>query len=233
MSRKRATLLRTLNDPRAEAVLARLHAAADRQTPALVRHYLPQLPRLLVGRGLRWHPRSDGFYADKYIPIEPAQGVFGYLTCRAVQARTVVEFGTSFGVSTIYLALAVRDNGGGRVVGTELLPAKAAKAREHLAEAGLAEFVEVREGDALDTLRDLAGPVDFLLNDGFPPVALGVLKLVAPRLRPGAVVLTDNVGMFKADYAAYTAWVRDPANGFRSGAIGLKGGTEYSVRVAD
>ncbi|MBX9627647.1 MAG: class I SAM-dependent methyltransferase [Gemmataceae bacterium] len=225
---RRANLLRVLNDPRAEAVLDRLHAAADRQTPSLVRHYLP----LLLGRGLRWNPAADRFYADKFIPVEPGQGAFCYLTCRALGARTVVEFGTSFGISTVYLALAVRDNGGGRVVGTELVPEKAARAREHLKEAGVAGFVEVREGDARETLRELPGPADFLLNDGFPPAALDVLKLVAPRLRPGAVVVTDNVGVFKADYAGYTAWVRDPANGFRSGPIGLKNGTEYSVRVA-
>jgi predicted O-methyltransferase YrrM len=157
--------------------------------------------------------------------------VFCYLLLRALGARQIIEFGTSYGISTIYLALAVRDNGGGRVVGTEMVASKAARAREHLREAGLSEFVEVRDGNALETLRDLEGPVDFLLNDGFPQYALEVLKLCAPKLRAGAVVFADNVGMFKGDHADYLAYVRDPRNGFCSGSLELKEVCELSVRV--
>jgi predicted O-methyltransferase YrrM len=148
-----------------------------------------------------------------------------------VQARRVVEFGTSFGVSTIWLAAAVRDNGGGSVIGTEMVPAKAESARAHLREAGLADHVDIRTGDALETLRDLDGPVDLMLNDGFPDAALDVLRLVAPQLRPGAVVITDNVGVTRGGYADYVAWVRDPANGFISVRVPYRGGTEVSVRV--
>ena len=221
--------LSALPDATAVAVLRRLHAEAAGQTRRLVRHYLRYLPRVFTGRPLPWGEMA-AFYDDKFIALEPAQGVFCYLTCRALRATRVVEFGTSFGVSTIYLALAVRDNGGGRVTGTELVPAKAARARAHLAEAGLSEFVEVREGDARETLREIEGPIDFLLNDGFPPAAEAVARLVAPQLRPGAVVLTDNVGTFRADLAGYLRYVRDPRNGFVSGRLPLKGGTEYSVR---
>lgn len=95
-------------------------------------------------------------------------------------------------MSTIYLALAVRDNRGGRVIGTEIVEPKAERARRNLDDAGLGDFVEIREGDALQTLRDVGGEIDFLLNDGFPPYALPVLKLLAPRLRAGAVVVADN-----------------------------------------
>ena len=79
------------------------------------------------------------------------------------------------------------------------------KAWDHLREVGLEEYVEIREGDALETLQDLEGPIDFMLNDGFPPYALPVLKLVAPHLRRGAAVVADNVGAFKADHAASAA----------------------------
>jgi predicted O-methyltransferase YrrM len=117
---------------------------------------------------------------DKFICLDPGQGVFCYLLARSLGAKRIVEFGTSFGVSTIYLALAVRENGGGKIIGTEIVPEKAARAREHLREAGLLDFVEIREGDARETLAELDGPVDMMLCDGFPPTMLPVLKLVAP-----------------------------------------------------
>lgn len=224
-------VLASIADPQVRTLLTRLHGEADGQTLGLVLALLPQLPKLLLGRKLRWE-RYESVLADKYIPLEPAQGMLCYLLARSLRARHIVEFGTSFGISTIYLALAARDNGGGRVIGTELVPAKAARAREHLREAGLADFVEIREGNALDTLRSLDAPVDFFLNDGFPRFALDVLKLVAPRLREGAMVLTDNVGLFRGDYAGYLSWVRDPANGFSSGVLALKEDAELSVRVA-
>jgi predicted O-methyltransferase YrrM len=224
-------VLASLADPRARTVLGRLHREADRQSLGLIRAGLPQLPRLLLGRGLRSQP-LEAALSDKYIPLEPAQGMLCYLLCRSLGARRVVEFGTSFGISTIYLALAVRDNGGGRVTGTELVPAKAAQARVHLAEAGLAEYVEIREGNALDTLRSLEGPVDFFLNDGFPRFALDVLRLVAPHLRAGAIVLADNVSLFRAEHEEYLAYVREPKHGFVSGVLALAEDAELSVRVA-
>ncbi|NNB85002.1 methyltransferase [Corallococcus sp. AB032C] len=222
--------LAVLPDERVRAVLRRLHGEAERQMPGVLLHLLPQLPRMLLGRPID-KPGTEHAFADKYLAIERAQGAFCYLTARALRARTVVEFGTSFGVSTLWLAAAVRDNGGGRVIGTELLPEKARRAQAHLEEAGLASFAEIRVGDATETLRaeDL-GEVDFMLNDGFPVRALDVLKLVAPALRPGAVVVTDNVGVFKADYRDYVTWVRDPRHGFASMTIPFRSGTEYSVR---
>jgi len=167
-----------------------------------------------------------------YLALDPANGVFCYLLARAMQARHIVEFGTSFGVSTIYLALAVRDNGGGLVVGTEMIPEKAERARLNLCDAGLDAFVDIREGDALETLRDIDGPVDFLLNDGFPRFTLPVLKLLAPQMRAGAAALCGNAAAFPADHADYLAWVRDPANGFRSMKLAMKLAGEFSVKVA-
>src|SRR5690606_29751052 len=103
--------------------------------------------------------------------------------CAARCARRVVEAGTSFGVSTLYLAAAVRDTvegraGEGIVIGTEHEPAKAAAARAHFAEAGLSEFVDLREGDLRETLRDPGGPVDFLLLDIWAPLARPALERV-------------------------------------------------------
>ena len=99
-------------------------------------------------------------------------------------SRTVVEFGMSFGISTIHLAAAVRDNGSGRVITTELDDRKVVRATAHLDEAGLLDCVNVRHGDAMETLRDLEGPVDLVFLDGWKLLYLPVLQLLEPKLRP-------------------------------------------------
>ncbi|NLU73398.1 methyltransferase [Streptomyces sp. HNM0575] len=220
-----------LLDPRAAGVLRRLHSANSRQLPRILLRLAPDLPALALGRPRRSSPTAAEGMDDAYLALGREQAAYCYAQARAVRARRVVEFGTSFGVSTIWLAAAVRDNGGGTVIGTEMVPAKAERARTHVREAGLADHVDIRTGNALETLRDLDGPVDLMLNDGFPDAALDVLRLVAPQLRPGAVVITDNVGMMRGDYADYLAWVRDPAHGFVSVRVPYKGGTEVSIRV--
>jgi len=221
-----------LDDPRVAAVLRRLHRQARRQTPSLLLHYLPKLPALLRRRPLNFNDAEiAGFYSDKFIALEPHQAAFCHLVARSIEARLVVEFGTSFGVSTIWLAAAVRANGGGTVVTTEL-GAIAQRARQHIAEAGLSDYVDIRVGDALHTMTDLPdGHVDMLLNDGFPTQAIDVVDLMKPKLRPGAVVITDNVGTFGANYRQFLAYVRDPGHGYASVTVPFKSGTEYSVRL--
>ncbi|MCG8561937.1 MAG: hypothetical protein MI824_19240, partial [Hyphomicrobiales bacterium] len=99
-------------------------------------------------------------------------------------------------------------------------------------EAGLSAFVEIREGDALETLRESDGPIDLLLNDGFPMLALDIVKLLAPRMRPGAGVITDNVRTFPGNYADYMTYMRSPESGFRTTLLPYKSGTGFSVRCA-
>jgi protein-L-isoaspartate O-methyltransferase len=120
----------------------------------------------------------------------------------------VLPIGTSMGISTIYLAAALRDNGGGHLIGSELEPAMVARARANLDAASLSDLVDIREGDALDTLKEVGGDVDLLLIDGAFSLYLPVLKLVEPRLKPGAVVLGENA--FEPEDLDY---LRNPANG--------------------
>ena len=70
------------------------------------------------------------------------------------------------------------------------------------------------EGDALATLKDLDGPVDFVLLDGWKELYLPVLELLEPRLSPGTLVVADNTSM--AELAPYLDYVREPANGYVS-----------------
>jgi predicted O-methyltransferase YrrM len=149
-----------------------------------------------------------------------------YMLARSTHARSIVEFGTSFGISTLHLAAALQDNGGGRLITTEFEPGKAARARENLTAAGLIDLVEIREGDALETLsRNLPETVDLLLLDGAKALYPEILSLVESRLRPGAFIVADN-----ADYSPdYLTYVRSAAKGYMSTPFG--GDVEVSVRV--
>jgi len=225
----------TLCDPRSDAVLVRLDEQAKRQSAEMRRYY--DAKRQATKRTTDPASKADmDFVRDKFVALDPEKCDLCYLLCRSLKARRVVEFGTSFGVSTIYLAAAVRDNvrdlgGEGVVVGTEIEASKAAVAAGNLAEAGLGAFVEIRVGDARETLKDAGGPVDFLLLDSWIPLVRPVIDVMAPQLRPGAVVVCDNVEMYEREYAAYTSFVRDPRNGFRSVLLSHQGGLEISVKL--
>jgi predicted O-methyltransferase YrrM len=164
-----------------------------------------------------------------YMPISARGGDLLYTLVRATRPATVVEFGTSYGVSTIYLAAGVTDNGSGHVFSTELSGTKVAAARAHLAEAGLDRAVTILRGDARQTLTAVPGQVDFLLLDGWKDLCLPVLRQLEPRLAPGALVVADDTGL--AGMAPYLAYVRDPANGYATVDFPVEDGMELSCRT--
>jgi predicted O-methyltransferase YrrM len=164
-----------------------------------------------------------------YIPVSRSQGHLLYLVARSIDARRIVEFGTSFGISTLYLASAVKDNGGGIVVGSENEPSKHAKANLHLREAGLDRFADVRLGDAMKTLADVEAPIDMVLLDGWKELYLPMLKLLEPKLRPRAVVLADNIFTFRKALRPYVEYVQSEGSGFVSSTLEMADGFELSV----
>jgi predicted O-methyltransferase YrrM len=172
------------------------------------------------------------FLSDKMVALDRDKAQFCYLLCRSLRATRVVEAGTSFGVSTLYLAAAVRDNQveNGVVIGTEYEPKKVEIARANFKEAGLSEFIDLREGDLRQTLQDVGGPVDFMLVDIWE-VALPALELVSSSLRPGAIVVCDNTTVDAAEYRDYFEFIYDPINRFRTITTPFEGGFELTVRV--
>jgi predicted O-methyltransferase YrrM len=209
-----------IRDAKIEAVLARLHAAADKQEEDMAANP----PRL---EGGDWGP---DFLTDKMLPIHREQGAFLYLLARSIRAKTIVEFGTSHGLSTIYLAAALRDNGGGKVIGTEFVAGKAAEAQRNLDESGLARFAQIQQGDARQTLRDLPHGVDLCLMDGFPPYSLEVFRLIAPRLKKGAIVVVDGTNTLRQPQADFLAYLQDAKNGFRYTELSFGDGTGLAVK---
>jgi predicted O-methyltransferase YrrM len=220
----------SLRDPRVRAVLDRLHRAARWDLVRFVR-LAPRITSGLLRRKTFPEAVSPGAMKDCYIPVSRDQGSFLYLTARALGAKRVVEFGTSFGISTLYLAAAVRDNGGGIVIGTELEASKHERAVAHIEEAGLADVVDVRLGDALETLKEVPEPLDLVFLDGWKDLYLPVLELLEPRLRPRAAVLADNIFTFRKSLRPYVEYLQSGKNGFESVTLRISDGTEYSCYV--
>ncbi|MYM85595.1 O-methyltransferase [Rugamonas sp. FT82W] len=163
---------------------------------------------------------------DVPLPVSRQTGELLYMLARSCNARNVVEFGTSFGISTLYLAAALRDNGGGHLITSEFEPSKVERARGHLEEGGLLDLVDIRAGDALETLAtNLPEQIDLLLLDGAKALYPEILSLVRSRLRPGALIIADNADM----NPDYVAMVRSPASGYMSLPFGED--VELSVKL--
>jgi len=197
----------SLQDPRIATELDRMYTEAKNQM-SLLREKGGQLNRPMTTQ-----ERTEAM-SEFYIPVTPEAGRLLYALVRATRPATVVEFGMSFGISAIHLAAALRDNGSGRVVTTELSETKIAAAKKTFAQTGVDDVITVLEGDALSTLADLDGPVDFVLLDGWKDLYLPVIKLLEPHLSAGVLVVADNASA--PDMTPYLDYVRDPGNGYVS-----------------
>jgi predicted O-methyltransferase YrrM len=220
--------MNALTTPPLSGLLQKLFADADASTAALERQRTAMSPEQ---RAAPHSPSADyrAFYMrlkDAHLAVSPETGKLLYVLARSIKARSIVEFGTSFGISTLHLAAALRDNGGGHLIGSEFEPSKLAHARENLTAAGLSDLVEIREGDALESLsQDLPATIDLVLLDGAKPLYLRVLGLLEPRLHAGSLIVADN-----ADWSPeYLARVRAADGGYLSVPFGAD--VELSMRL--
>ena len=215
---------------RIQSLLERLHTDANVVDVSFISQFEGMSPSERDALQDDYH-RLYGMARDAYISVGEEFGNLLYALARATCARTIVEFGTSFGISTIYLASALRDNGGGRLITCEMEATKSQRAQANLAEAGLSDLVEFRVGDALKVLREESmKPVDLLLLDGAKPLYYRVLKLIEPHLRPGALIASDNINS-RMKVNEFTDYIRQPSNGYISLDMPLDDGIEISVRL--
>jgi len=143
-----------------------------------------------------WNSLSEaeiGRRLDEFLlPVGRAAGTLINLIIREGGARRILEVGSSYGYSTAWLAEAARAVGG-KVISLELRAAKTEYARAQLARAGLADYVEFRVGDALESLAQLPGPFDFVLIDLWKDLYVRVFDLLYPKLAQGAMLVADNM----------------------------------------
>ncbi|UGY00364.1 O-methyltransferase [Bradyrhizobium quebecense] len=218
----------TLISPELAGLLDRLFAqasAADEETQLAVAD-LSEAEQARLMRSKTDYRALYGRLNNVPLAVSRETGALLYMLARGTRAQNIVEFGTSFGISTLHLAAALRDNGGGRLITSEFEPSKVARARDNLAAGRLDDLVEIREGDALKTLRaDLPDTIDLVLLDGAKALYPDILDLVERRLKPGAFVVADN-----ADHSPdYLARVRSPASGYLSVPFGDD--VELSMRL--
>lgn len=220
--------MNTLLDSRVAPVLDRLFAEAAASADAVGQAMATLSPE---DRATMMASKTDyrAFYEqakDFPLAVSRATGTLLYMLARSSRARTIIEFGTSFGVSALHLAAALRDNGGGRLITCEFERSKVARARANLEAGGLADLVEIREGDAVETLAgDLPPAIDLVLLDGAKGLYPAVLSLVEPNLKPGALILADN-----ADWSPeYLERVRSPEQGYLS--VPFADDVELSMRL--
>lgn len=218
-------------DPSLQALLDRLHAQSAAQEAETVQYFAGRAQRNEISWDDGLDADANRFMADKMVALDPIKAAFCWIMCRALRARRVVEVGTSFGVSTLYLADAVRANGGGTVIGTEYEPAKAAIARAHFEAGGLSAFIDLREGDLRETLKVIEGPVDFVLMDIWTEMARPAVELLAPHMLAGATVVVDNTAQFRHAYRHFFEFVADPKNGFTTLTLPFEGGLEVVVKT--
>lgn len=125
--------------------------------------------------------------------VGPAAGYFCYLMTRLTNARSVFELGSGFGYSTAWFARGVKENGGGIVHHVVWDEGLSSRARKHLAALGVGDQVEFHVSEAVEALRVAEGPFDIVFNDidkeGYP----ASLPVIAQKLRPGGLLITDNL----------------------------------------
>jgi predicted O-methyltransferase YrrM len=207
-------------------VLSRLYAEAKENDAAL---HAEEQALAAANGGVIDQKSLDSIHDRTFMAIAPEVGRLIYLLVRSRRPALVVEFGASFGISAIHVAAALRDNGIGRMITTELCTAKASRTAQHLAEAGLDDLVEIREGDAFKTLADME-TIDLVLLDGWKPLYLPMLKQLEPVLSPNCLIIADDVTKLAHEMRPYLDYVRDSANGYVSSEIPLDDGLELSIR---
>ncbi len=153
--------------------------------------------RLKIIKGLAKsiiRPMKPIDFKDVYLSISREQGLDLVQLIKENNLKKVVEFGTSFGISTLFLAQGVKQTGGA-IITTELIESKALKAMENFEEAGVSDLIEVRIGDAMETLKNHTEPIDLLVLDGWKDLYLPLFKMLEPNFKVGTLVYVDNAEM--------------------------------------
>ena len=143
--------------------------------------------------GMRRGPGQGGFDRDQVLlAVGPDAGQLVNILAASLKAPNILEIGTSFGYSGIWLAEAARRSGG-HVTTLELAKNKSDYARDMSKKAGLADYIEFKNGDALDLIKEMKGGWDFILLDLWKDMYTPCLEAFYPKLNPGAIIVADNM----------------------------------------
>ncbi|WP_423379040.1 O-methyltransferase [Burkholderia sp. LMG 32019] len=161
-------------------------------------------------------PKTGGFLRNMVLSHRPA---------------SILELGSSCGVSTLYFADALRTLGRGLVVATERDALKCARLRDHVGAAGLDAYVDIREGDVFETVGELDGSFDMVFIDVWADAYLTLFKRIERLLRPGSIVLADNMYTAEDAVRPYKHYLDDDPR-FSTMTLDFESGIEFTVVVS-
>lgn len=215
-----------LEEPRLAEALSSLHAQAAINDEKVI----PRVMNTAVERGASSDQEMSDLLVDAYMPISPIIGRLLHVLALTRRPGRIVEFGTSHGLSTIYLAAAIGPDDL-PVITTEAESAKITAARNNFAVAGVVEEVDLRCGDAFETLAGFDEPISMLFLDGWKGLYLPLLRHLEDHLVNGAIVVADDTTLLPELCADYLEYIRNNTGTYVSSALPVDDGLEVSVVV--
>lgn len=232
-----AALLQRLHEHSEAQVIQRARAqfqGTDEEFGSLARQYGDLAPRLrgqfLKAHGLSSEDSDSSQGTTLSLAVSSEMGSFLRNMALSCRASRILELGSSHGVSTLYFADALRQLGGGTVVATELDTAKCAKIREHVQAADLMRYVDLREGDVFNSVAELDGTFDMVFIDVWANLYLDLFKQIERHLRPGSIVLADNMYTAEDAVRPYKQYI-DESPRFSSLTMDFESGVEFTVTL--
>lgn len=141
-----------------------------------------------------FRPIQPSDFEEVYLSITSQQGEQLKQLILKHKLKNMVEFGTSFGISTLFLAQGAMETGG-HIITTELLESKALRAIENFKKAEVNHLIDVRIGDAMDTLKNHDQPIDLLLLDGWKNLYLSLFRMLESNFHADTIIYVDNANM--------------------------------------
>lgn len=238
MASPTTVLLRRLHEESRTEIVARARAqfqGSNADFLSLAEDYEAIAPRLR-GRFLEtFGLSSDDFASPEGSPlslaVSPETGGFLRNLVLSQRPARILELGSSCGVSTLYFAEALRTLGSGVVVATERDALKCTRLRDHVRTAGLDAYVDVREGDVFEIVAELDGTFDMVFIDVWADVYLKVFKEIEHLLRPGSIVLADNMYTAEDAVRPYKHYLDDDPR-FSTTTLDFESGIEFTVVVS-
>jgi len=237
MNLSTTTLLDTLHEQSEGQVFARARSqfqGTDREFAMLLGQYLEMIPSrkgdFLKEHGFSTADAQSSQGTAMSLAISPEMGQFLYnLTLMRRPAR-ILELGSSYGVSTLYFASALHRIGQGQIIASELDASKCEKLKHHLQAAGLQHLVAVWEGDVFDLFNKLDGHFDMVFMDTWSNLYLDLFQQLEPFLKPGSVVITDNMYTAPDEVRDFKQYV-DGNPKFSSTTLDFESGVEFTVMI--
>lgn len=202
------------------AVVKQLHERSTKQLWQLIPFGLEYVWQHIRNKPISFKGKP---FQSLTLGIDARQGRLLYGLTLAKRPKVIFEYGTSYGISTLYFAKALQDIREGHIYTCEIESQKIAESTSNFKHSGLEERITLLEGDVCDNLEQFRKTIDLVFMDGYPGLNLEVLKLLEPSLNSGSLIITDDARLFALemkDYLEYLDTSKDYCNHMLEGSTG-------------